>query len=157
MANGESARTVDIEAITQAWSRAATALDDGNRHEAAKYGVKALELDPDFLVHAPVAEGPQRRVTGHELVPHTWALYVPHLAVVAVARSFWAEFSLSAEIQRFADGIGDFAEPTWVRYDPWVWTMHIEYSRGDPQATPLTWPGPNPGFNSGPRPGPKPE
>ncbi len=131
---------VETEAIAHAWARAGAALSEGNRADAARLGVKALELDPAFRVHAPVGAGPARRVTGHELVPHTWALYVPHLEVVAVTRSFWDEFTVSAEIHRFAERIGEFPEPTWVRYDPWVWMMHIEYSRGDPFATPLTWP-----------------
>ena len=140
MGNGETKHQVDTEAITQAWARAQLALDAGNREDAARFGVKALELDPAFRVHAPATGNSPRRVTGHELVPHTWALYVPHLEVVAVSRSFWNEFTASAEIHRFADRIGEFSEPTWVRYDPWVWMMHIEYSRGDPFTTPLAWP-----------------
>ena len=140
MGNGESNRTVDAEAIAHAWARADAALEAGNPRDAAQHGVKALEMDPEFRVHAPLEGAAPRRVTGHELVPHTWALYVPHLEVVAVTRSFRDEFATSAEIHRFADRIGEFSEPTWVRYDPWVWMMHIEYARGDPSVTPLTWP-----------------
>ncbi len=65
---------------------------------------------------------------------------MPHLEVVVVTRSVRDEFAGSAEIHHFADRIGEFTEPTWVRYDPWVWAMHMEYSRGDPFATPLAWP-----------------
>lgn len=136
MGNGAT----DPEAVAHAWARATTALEEGDRAAAARFGVKALELDPAFRVHSPASGATARRVTGHELVPHTWALYVPHLEVVAVTRSFWDEFTVSAEIHRFADRIGEFDEPTWVRYDPWVWMMHIEYTRGDPFATPLAWP-----------------
>ncbi|GAB3243501.1 hypothetical protein [Kineosporia babensis] len=148
MANGQTEQ-VDAQAVTAAWSRAQAALEDGNQADAIRYGVKALELDPGFRVHAPVHSvfgvhdvhgTASRRVTGHELVPHTWALYVPHLEVVAVTRSFWDEFTTSAEIHRFAERIGEFTEPAWIRYDPWVWMMHIEYSRGDPFTVPLAWP-----------------
>jgi hypothetical protein len=83
---------------------------------------------------------PARRTTGHELVPHTWALDVPHLEVAAVTRSSGEEAAVSAETHRFAERIGEFDEPVRVRYDPWVWMMRVEYARGDPFATPLAWP-----------------
>jgi hypothetical protein len=89
---------------------------------------------------AAASSPPARRATGHELVPHAWALGGPHLEVIAVTRSAGDGSTVSAETYRFAERIGEFDEPAWVRYDPWVWTMQIGYGRGEVFAAPLAWP-----------------
>lgn len=77
------------------------------------------------------------RRTSQEPVPHVWAAGRPHLEVVTVARSLRGG---SVEVYRIADLTGDSGGPTWVRYDPWVWTMRREHAGEDPFVAPLVWP-----------------
>ncbi|MBT0773004.1 hypothetical protein KIH74_28940 [Kineosporia sp. J2-2] len=78
-----------------------------------------------------------RRVTGHELVPHTWVPVMPRLEVVTATRSIRDD---CVEGHRFADRAGESGEPTWVHYDPRVWVTTADHPHTDPFGTPLAWP-----------------